>query len=267
MPSLEENLARYEKLIPHLHHTQMALWESVNEDFMRAGCRAMAVATGAYFMPREQDSIATMLNYCVFNVFFPDHRNLVDVHIGKTRPTDDDHRAVLEAHRRSWFSVFEVLEPLPRVGARLRDLFTEETLLVVYPRLAETMHPGVALPVRVMPLPDFHVLFNGPIPCNKPASIQRYQQSLFNAYAQFGVRKGQPLTAEQRGKIETFQTIDVLKHRYPELDPVHARKTEAAGPGPAPGRGPVPGTMNVGRNDPCPCGSGKKFKQCCLHRN
>ncbi|MFQ7389424.1 MAG: SEC-C metal-binding domain-containing protein [Escherichia sp.] len=20
-----------------------------------------------------------------------------------------------------------------------------------------------------------------------------------------------------------------------------------------------------GRNDPCPCGSGKKFKQCCLH--
>ena len=21
----------------------------------------------------------------------------------------------------------------------------------------------------------------------------------------------------------------------------------------------------VGRNDPCPCGSGKKFKQCCLH--
>ena len=22
--------------------------------------------------------------------------------------------------------------------------------------------------------------------------------------------------------------------------------------------------MKVGRNDPCPCGSGKKFKECCL---
>jgi len=21
----------------------------------------------------------------------------------------------------------------------------------------------------------------------------------------------------------------------------------------------------IGRNDPCPCGSGKKFKKCCLH--
>ena len=27
-------------------------------------------------------------------------------------------------------------------------------------------------------------------------------------------------------------------------------------------RNPV---RHVGRNDPCPCGSGKKFKKCCLH--
>ncbi len=27
---------------------------------------------------------------------------------------------------------------------------------------------------------------------------------------------------------------------------------------------PIPATSNkVGRNDPCPCGSGKKFKHCC----
>jgi uncharacterized protein YecA (UPF0149 family) len=24
--------------------------------------------------------------------------------------------------------------------------------------------------------------------------------------------------------------------------------------------------LNVGRNEPCPCGSGKKFKRCCLGR-
>ncbi|HBI9822412.1 TPA: YecA family protein, partial [Escherichia coli] len=29
---------------------------------------------------------------------------------------------------------------------------------------------------------------------------------------------------------------------------------------------PVKGAKNMpGRNDPCPCGSGKKFKKCCLH--
>ncbi|VTP70009.1 Predicted metal-binding protein related to the C-terminal domain of SecA [Leclercia adecarboxylata] len=28
---------------------------------------------------------------------------------------------------------------------------------------------------------------------------------------------------------------------------------------------PVINGTKVGRNDPCPCGSGKKFKNCCLH--
>ncbi|WP_270382502.1 SEC-C metal-binding domain-containing protein, partial [Escherichia coli] len=29
---------------------------------------------------------------------------------------------------------------------------------------------------------------------------------------------------------------------------------------------PVKRAENMpGRNDPCPCGSGKKFKKCCLH--
>ena len=39
--------------------------------------------------------------------------------------------------------------------------------------------------------------------------------------------------------------------------------TRALREGPAPVRhaGPKPG-----RNDPCPCGSGKKYKQCCLGR-
>lgn len=24
--------------------------------------------------------------------------------------------------------------------------------------------------------------------------------------------------------------------------------------------------MKIGRNDPCPCGSGKKYKRCCLNK-
>ena len=28
---------------------------------------------------------------------------------------------------------------------------------------------------------------------------------------------------------------------------------------------PTVNGTKVGRNDPCPCGSGKKFKSCCLH--
>ena len=32
----------------------------------------------------------------------------------------------------------------------------------------------------------------------------------------------------------------------------------------APVKQPIKNENKVGRNDPCPCGSGKKYKQCCL---
>ena len=46
------------------------------------------------------------------------------------------------------------------------------------------------------------------------------------------------------------------------------RAADTGGLGLAPSAAPQPlinPLKNVGRNDPCPCGSGKKFKKCCLH--
>jgi preprotein translocase subunit SecA len=45
------------------------------------------------------------------------------------------------------------------------------------------------------------------------------------------------------------------------MSQVSGRQVRAV-PQPPPGR-PAPGAPAVGRNDPCPCGSGKKYKKCC----
>ena len=37
-------------------------------------------------------------------------------------------------------------------------------------------------------------------------------------------------------------------------------------PGRSVGGGSSEGQQRVGRNDPCPCGSGKKFKKCCARK-
>jgi len=267
MPSLEANLARYQELIPHLHKTQVALWGRVDEGMMRAACGVMAHYTKCDFIPKDDDSIAMMLNYCCFNVFHPDGRSLMELYAGEHPGETDDERAVLQAHRQSYFSVFEVVQIEPGVGARLRDFFWDEHILVVYPRLAETLRAGLVLPIRVMPLEGFHAMFNGPVPFNNVASVKEYEEHLFNTYGKHGVQKGQPLTFEQRANIETFQSISVLMLRYPELIPAHLRKPSTASPPPAPRYGPLSAFKSVGRNEPCPCGSGKKFKQCCLGRN
>lgn len=68
--------------------------------------------------------------------------------------------------------------------------------------------------------------------------------------------------------VEPMEIDEELEELAPDLIPeaveiLHrARKIEAAStPGPANENRP-----RVGHNDPCPCGSGKKFKKCCLNR-
>jgi preprotein translocase subunit SecA len=50
------------------------------------------------------------------------------------------------------------------------------------------------------------------------------------------------------------------------IDGVLQKKGGADAPSAAPGQGkpqPVRKGRKIGRNDPCPCGSGKKYKHCC----
>ncbi len=106
-----------------------------------------------------------------------------------------------------------------------------------------------------------------------------------------GYGQRDPLVEYKKEGFEMFQeTIDHLKEvvveqlfkvRASREEPVPQRRTavamaprwqegrggeETGVPVRAPGRGEprVAGGPKVGRNDPCPCGSGKKYKKCCL---
>ncbi len=59
------------------------------------------------------------------------------------------------------------------------------------------------------------------------------------------------------GKIEQLQ-----RQVTPNAEAIHAYWYSRRQPGPTPMRRDGP---RIGRNDPCPCGSGRKFKKCCLH--
>jgi uncharacterized protein YecA (UPF0149 family) len=65
-----------------------------------------------------------------------------------------------------------------------------------------------------------------------------------------------PLTAYETELVE-FALDERL--RLHNLEPVFSAGEEEAEPEPEP---PAP-AQKPGRNDPCPCGSGKKYKKCC----
>ena len=94
----------------------------------------------------------------------------------------------------------------------------------------------------------------------------------FNDEAWSGLAAGQPTWFAPFLRLGTDEGIEITKSRGDadecmndiELSLVnicHYWKTRARH---APGSEPlVRGSPKIGRNDPCPCGSGKKFKRCC----
>jgi hypothetical protein len=91
-------------------------------------------------------------------------------------------------------------------------------------------------------------------------SLKNFKEDLNRASA------GRPLHSWQREEYEPFGNVIDELSGWACFQPKQPRDQTAEdwrpSPWPAtPAKNPF---RNVGRNDPCPCGSGKKFKKCCL---
>jgi tetratricopeptide (TPR) repeat protein len=103
--------------------------------------------------------------------------------------------------------------------------------------------------------------------CGKPDQAEQlYLQALemtADGYTQDGALERLVPLYSRLGKSEE---IENLKKQYPpdQTDDDEERKPVARGGRDSSLSEIVPKRTKIGRNDPCPCGSGKKFKKCCL---
>ena len=77
---------------------------------------------------------------------------------------------------------------------------------------------------------------------------------LYHEHSEDPESRPEPIDPEKRKNILNVMSVGVTRIYQFFLK----RRVRPAAPRPAP-RGPA----KVGRNEPCPCGSGKKFKRCC----
>ncbi|WP_373829192.1 SEC-C metal-binding domain-containing protein, partial [Bacteroides heparinolyticus] len=94
------------------------------------------------------------------------------------------------------------------------------------------------------------ILMRGQIPMQEaPAENQEVQRSARH----MEVRQAAP---EQRQDMSKYREQKV------DLNDPHQQAAAAQDTREQPRREPIRTEKTVGRNDPCPCGSGKKFKNC-----
>jgi hypothetical protein len=238
-----------------------SLLHTLGKDVFEQGAQELGMfRRGAVVLDSEAD-MDILADYCVHD-YRVDGRNSVERYLETTPPpAGSEEELVLKAMADAYYSVFEIKDKVRGAGATMFDLLRGETRFMADVGLGTTATIGMALAVRVFPLPDFLMSAGAAIPfqANQLPIVAREVNRLFGAGTDLS-----SLTKQQQGRLASFlirlgrgaNMTSRIRYAAPGERPRPA-------PGAPGGQLAGPGRVKIGRNDPCPCGSGKKFKKCC----
>jgi hypothetical protein len=254
-----EMLARYQ----HLRRVGIELNNRLvgtlaKSDFDEGGKKLGILKKNVLLLDTE-DVIAVLADYCVHDVR-RQGVNAIERFLATSPPAPgSDEMVLLQALRQARFSLFLVESLEPGVGVHVRDLVRDEPLFLVDIGFSRTAPVGMVLAARITSPEGITQTTGAALPVGVlPAGERaRFLQGLMAFFQGKDVRQ---LSPEEASTFAANVLRTCLRHGA-------AEHVEYVPPKPGGGRGrasaaPSP-VRRVGRNDPCPCGSGKKFKHCC----
>ena len=154
------------------------------------------------------------------------------------------------------------------------DAFRKDSFFVVDPDVSYNTSFGEGIAGRVLRVGDMALLTRAALLVDVPVYV-----AIVEALVQAGfspVQGPSELPPEDRARYSALVIRACLEEgQAPGLlyepaafdedfeDDEDFDDDEPQGEGAIPFPGPIKKTTNIGRNDPCPCGSGKKYKKCC----
>jgi len=202
----------------------------------------------------DMDQIDLIVEYCIY-YYLECWLNAVSRYMADSQLDPDSEKyTVVKAMSESFYTLVQVDDILPGVGARVNDLMGDRQFLLVDMGLGRTAAKGMVIATRLLPFEDFVTTSGAALPVD-----QETLEEIFDfAVQHYGTEDGEYIEVDIRQKADLTAAIirmcleanasDHVKYEDVENEPITS---------------PIHRETRVGRNDPCPCGSGKKYKRCC----
>ncbi|MFO7900636.1 MAG: SEC-C metal-binding domain-containing protein, partial [Planctomycetota bacterium] len=168
----------------------------------------------------------------------------------------------------------EVEEVVPGVGVRVHDLLRDERFLLIDLGFSQTVVEGGVLATRLLPFERFVTTSGAALPAS-PECIGAVIEYLEGMEIETDAEGYLCPTRHQEAETGLEITRIFLEEHtssyigYQDIGEATSLVSDRKDSGAARPPRPEPiadGREKVGRNDPCPCGSGKKYKKCCGRR-
>ncbi len=259
MTEYREMLARYQQLRQVALQLNNRLVKTLSRDVLNEGGRKLGILKKDVLVLDTEDEIAVLMDYCIYDVR-RQGKNAVERYLADSPPPPgSDERLLLEAMLQARFSLLVVESAEPGLGVHVRDLLREEALFVMDVSFGNTALPGMVLAARLF-APDGILRTTGaalPVGMLPARERDRFLQRLTATFQDDDFRRMSPERASEF-------TATILRTCLQAGAAEHIRYDESGGAGlPPRGQAERTAVRRVGRNDRCPCGSGRKFKHCC----
>jgi hypothetical protein len=211
----------------------------------------------------SMDQSAVLFDYCIYNVY-RDGKNAVQRFMEECPPADgSEERLVLEAQSRAWYSVFGISKTIPGIGAEADDVFRQSRHLLVDVSMSKCDCQGGMIATRVIPFDGYIITGGAGLPLGGEEMRDAFLGALKGVCFEQNISSFRRLTAEQDKELTRAIIRSALSGGASSFisyeDPKSAARVGEQRRQPA----VLAARARVGRNEPCPCGSGKKFKVCC----
>ena len=203
----------------------------------------------------DMDQMPVLMDYAIHHCR-KDGRTVVERFAAEhPPPPSSDLEAVLTVMRQAFFSLFQVRGAVKDVGVHVMDILRRREHFIADVGFSETAVEGFVLASRVLPFEDFLMTTGAALPVEVKV-LEWVAKSL-----------------EQSG-LSNEQLRALPRQAWADMEArvihacLHSDGNQRITCQDAPGRAatsPVrKESARAGRNDPCPCGSGRKYKKCCM---
>jgi SEC-C motif len=248
----DELLSRYRRLRAVGTQLNNQLVSQLGKGVLEEGGKKLGIYKSGTFVFDSEDEMSILMDYCIYNVYRNGRNALDRFLLDSPPPQDSDEMRCLEARQRAFYSLFAVESVIAGLGVIARDLRADNVILVVDQGFGNTAEPGVVFASRIFVHEDFTMTGGASLPLGVVPEKE---------HAEFAKTMLTLSSSLEKGFIDPAPLIRACLRRGASS---HVRYEDATGTMPRPHIGPSHG--KPGRNSACPCGSGKKYKQCCLKK-
>jgi hypothetical protein len=250
-------LARYQQLRAASVRVTSALVKRLPKGAMQEGGEKLGILHRGTLVFDNEEEMSILADFCVHDTRLGGKTVVERFWEESPPPPGSDERLVAEGLLAARFSLFLVGVREAGVGVHLRDLLSDATHFVVDRAMSQTAPADMILAVRLFQADGMDMTTGAGLPvCVLPkAGREKMLQEVVTVL-------GGPLSRAGWSREERSEATATLLNALLQEGRSSAIQLLEPGreaPGPV-GRG---GKPTVGRYDPCPCGSGKKFKFCC----